>query len=74
VEGKHSVTASNIAKFDGWHSVVIFKKVDPLIITAEEVADHIDTGGAGLRKRTGMIPRRNITPCYGTPGSVPAPV
>lgn len=44
VEGKHSITASNIAKFDGFHSVVIFKTVDPLGFTAEEVADHIDTG------------------------------
>ena len=44
VEGKHSITAGNIAKFDAFHSVVIFKKVDPLNITAEEVADHIDTG------------------------------
>jgi len=44
VEGKYSITASNIAKFDGFHSVVIFKKVDPLNVTAEEVADHIDTG------------------------------
>jgi hypothetical protein len=44
VEGKYSITASNIAKFDGFHSVVIFKRVDPLNFTAEEVADHIDTG------------------------------
>ena len=44
VEGKHCITAGNVAKYDGLHGVVIFKKSNPLKFTAEQVADYIDTG------------------------------
>lgn len=50
IKGKHSVTASNIAKFDGHAGVVIFDEHDPLKFTAESIADHLDTGMAWLRK------------------------
>lgn len=43
VRGSHSVTASNIAKYDGFHGLVIFEEHDPLRFTQEEVADYIDT-------------------------------
>lgn len=43
VEGEYSVTASNIAKFDGWSGVVIFDEHDPLALSAERVADYIDS-------------------------------
>lgn len=43
VQGKHSITASNIAKYDGYHGVVIFDDAHPLQFTAESVADAIDT-------------------------------
>lgn len=42
IRGKHSITASNIAKYDGFHGVVIFEEHDPLAFTAESVQDAID--------------------------------
>lgn len=46
VQGAHCVTASNVAKYDGLHGVVIFNEHDPLALTAERVADYIDTAWA----------------------------
>lgn len=46
VEGEHSVTASNIAKYDGLHGLVIFDEHNPLLITKERVKDYIDAGYA----------------------------
>jgi len=43
VRGKHCITASNIAKYDGFHGLVIFDEHDPLSFDAEEVADYVDT-------------------------------
>jgi len=43
IEGEHAVTASNVAKYDGWHAVVIFDEHDPLRFSAERVADYVDT-------------------------------
>lgn len=43
VRGKHCITASNIAKFDVFHGLVIFDKHDPLKFTEKEVIDYIDT-------------------------------
>jgi galactose-1-phosphate uridylyltransferase len=50
VRGQHSTTASNIAKYDGWHAVVIFDNHHPLRFTEEQVADYIDTAQAWARK------------------------
>lgn len=44
VEGKYSVTASNVAKCEGFHGVVIFKEADPLRFDRQHVADYVDTG------------------------------
>ncbi len=43
VRGKYSVTCSNIAKYDGFHGLVIFDEHDPLVFSAERVSDYIDT-------------------------------
>ncbi|MDH5363085.1 MAG: hypothetical protein OEY99_02280 [Aigarchaeota archaeon] len=43
VRGKHCITASNIAKYDVFHGLVIFNEHDPLKFTEEEVEDYIDT-------------------------------
>jgi hypothetical protein len=43
IEGKYSITASNIAKYDGFHGLVIFDEHDPLVFTAERIADYLDT-------------------------------
>ncbi len=45
VRGKFCVTASNIAKFDGYHGLVVFNEKHPLRFTREMVHDYIDTGG-----------------------------
>ena len=44
VTGKYCTTASNIAKYDGLHGVVIFNDSDPLGFSREQVIDYIDTG------------------------------
>ena len=43
ITGRHCVTASNIAKCDELHGLVIFKNSHPLKWGREEVADYIDT-------------------------------
>ncbi|MBI3976742.1 MAG: hypothetical protein HY331_01025 [Chloroflexi bacterium] len=43
VRGKLSVTASNIAKYDGFHGVIIFTEHDPYHFSAESVVDAVDT-------------------------------
>ena len=43
LRGRHCITASNIAKYDGLHGLVIFHEHDPLAFGAEEVADYVDT-------------------------------
>jgi hypothetical protein len=44
VRGEHSVTASNIAKYDGFHGVVVFDDHDPLAFTPEKVSDYVSVG------------------------------
>lgn len=39
IEGEYCITASNIAKYDGYHGVVIFREHDPLAFTRESVRD-----------------------------------
>jgi hypothetical protein len=43
VEGNHSITASNIAKYDGFHGLVIFQEHDPLQFGRSELSDYLDT-------------------------------
>jgi hypothetical protein len=43
IRGKYCVTASNVAKYDGLHGLVIFDEHDPLQITPERVHDYIET-------------------------------
>ncbi len=49
VWGKHCVTASNLAKADGYHGLVIFDEHNPLTFDSEMVKDYIDTGLAWAR-------------------------
>ncbi|MDQ4105872.1 MAG: hypothetical protein M3157_01685 [Actinomycetota bacterium] len=44
VRGRHSTTASNIAKYDGFHGVIVFDDHNPLNFTPEKVADYINVG------------------------------
>ena len=50
VQGKYSVTASNVAKYDGLHCMIIFKKYNPLAFSKEEVIDYLDTGWKWAQK------------------------
>jgi hypothetical protein len=43
VRGRHAITASNVAKADACHAVVIFDRHNPFVFTEEEVIDYIDT-------------------------------
>jgi hypothetical protein len=50
VRGQHMVTAANVAKAEGWHSVAIFDRHDPLAIDAALVADLLAVAGAWMRQ------------------------
>jgi galactose-1-phosphate uridylyltransferase len=45
VQGRHVVTAANVAKAEGWHSVGIFDRHNPLAIDEALVADVLDVAG-----------------------------
>lgn len=44
IEGRFCVTASNVAKFDGFHALVIFRERNPLRFTREMLHDYVGTG------------------------------
>lgn len=44
VRGQHSVTASNIAKYDAFHGLVIFDQHNPLQVSEEVVRDYLEVG------------------------------
>jgi hypothetical protein len=44
VWGEHSITASNVAKYDGFHGVIVFDDHNPLHLTPEKVSDYISVG------------------------------
>ncbi len=50
VKGKRCITASNIAKYDGFHGLVIFDEHNPLAFSEESVADALHTALAWARK------------------------
>lgn len=45
VRGRHVITASNVAKADGWHGVGVFDRHDPLAIDAPLVEDILSVAG-----------------------------
>ncbi len=50
VRGKYSITASNIAKYDGLHGLIIFNDYNPLEFCKEEIIDYLDTGWKWAQK------------------------
>jgi hypothetical protein len=50
IKGKYCITASNIAKYDGLHGMIIFKDFNPLKFSREEVIDYLDTGWKWAQK------------------------
>ncbi len=44
IKGKHGITASNVAKYDGYHGVLVFDEHDPLApVNAGMVRDYLST-------------------------------
>ena len=43
IRGRYCITASNIAKFDGWHGVLVFDQHHPLNFTRERIEDYLQT-------------------------------
>ena len=50
IKGKYSITASNIAKYDGLHGIIIFNKHNPLDFTKDEIVDYLNTGWEWAQK------------------------
>ena len=50
VRGEHAITASNVAKYDGFHGVIVFDDHNPLHLTPEKVADYVFVGLEWCRK------------------------
>lgn len=50
IKGKHCITGSNLAKYDAWSSVIFFRQHNPLVFSAEEVSDYIETGFKWFKK------------------------
>ncbi len=44
VKGSYAITASNVAKYDGYHGLVIFNEHNPLMVNKEAVTDYFETG------------------------------
>ncbi|MCD6210426.1 MAG: hypothetical protein J7J01_05990 [Methanophagales archaeon] len=44
LKGKYCITGSNIAKYDAFHSLIIFNEHNPLVIKREWVEDYLRTG------------------------------
>jgi len=50
VEGEYCITAGNVASYEQYHCVVIFKNPDPLDFGCGEVADYIETGWRWMQR------------------------
>lgn len=57
IRGRHSITASSVAKFDGFHSIVIFDEHNPLVFSEESIGDYVDTAMAWAREVNQRHPR-----------------
>jgi hypothetical protein len=44
IRGKRTITASNVAKYDAFHGVIIFDEHNPLLFDRELIADAIEVG------------------------------
>ena len=60
VSGKYCITASNIAKYDGFHGLIVFRDHDPLDFDEERVVDYLTTARAWAEEAMACDPRA----CY----------
>lgn len=42
IQGRYCLSASNVARFDGWHGLVIFDEFHPLRFQREQIRDYFD--------------------------------
>src|ERR671914_262253 len=56
VRGSYSTTASNVAKYDGFHGLVVFDDHDPLVFTPEKVDDYVSVALEWLGKARKVDP------------------
>ena len=56
VTGKHCITASNVAKFDGMHGLIIFNEFNPLSFSREQVVDYFDVAWEWAQRAHAMKP------------------
>src|SRR5438132_8709681 len=57
VRGQHTITASNVAKYDGLHSVIIYEGHNPLAWNEEQVADAFQTARLWITEAARENPR-----------------
>jgi len=64
VEGAHGITASNVAKYDAFHGVLVFKEHDPLApMDASVIRDHLTTARRWAERLDEA--REEIERCWG---------
>jgi hypothetical protein len=56
VRGAHSITASNVAKYDGFHGLIVFDEHDPLAFTPERVNDYVSVALEWIERARGVDP------------------
>ena len=50
IKGKYCITASNIAKYDGLHGLIIFDNYNPLLFSRKRIRDYFDVSKKWFRK------------------------
>lgn len=56
VRGRKCITASNIAKYDGFHGMIVFQEHNPLRFSKEEIIDYLETGWRWAEKAHAQDP------------------
>lgn len=50
IKGTYCITATNVAKYDAWHGVIIFNEPNPLEWSPEQVVDYFDVAQQWFQK------------------------
>jgi len=58
IKGKHSITASNIAKYDTHHDLIIFNEHNPLKFSLNDIKDYLRTAETWIRTVHARRPKR----------------
>jgi hypothetical protein len=56
VTGSHCISASNVAKYDGYHGLVIFNEHNPLQVARDAIVDYFETGFEWAKRGQDMDP------------------